>query len=124
MILADSSIWIDHLKLDNPNLVRLLDDRRVVMHPFVIGEIALGRIRQRNVVLQTLRDLPQADVAMDHEVLEFITRHELFGRGIGYVDAHLLAAAKLMAGVRIWTRDKRLFAVAEGMTLAFTPDSL
>jgi len=88
------------------------------MHPFVIGELALGHLRRRAVILATLRDLPQATVAHDDEVMRLIGQHTLFGIGIGYVDVHLLAAMRLTPGVSLWTRDKRLSAIAERLSLA------
>jgi predicted nucleic acid-binding protein len=108
VILVDTSVWIDHLKIGDPGLAELLENGRVLAHPFVTGEIALGSLRQRNVVLGALRDLPQAVVARDDEVMTFIESRELFAVGIGYVDAHLLTAAQLTPGVAIWTRDRRL----------------
>ena len=91
------------------------------MHPFVIGELALGNLRQREIVLDALSDLPHASIATDSELLHFIDRHTLFGRGIGYVDAHLLAAVQLTAGAALWTTDKRLHGVAVEMGLATMP---
>jgi len=88
------------------------------MHPFVLGELALGSLRQRDVILTSLRDLPQASVASDEEVLRFIAERRLFGLGIGYVDAHLLAAARLTAGATLWTRDARLRGAAGRLGLA------
>ena len=120
MILVDTSIWIDHLRTDNSALKRLLDAGRVLMHPFVIGELALGRMRQREVILAALSDLPRAELATDAEVLGFVDREALFGRGIGYVDVHLLASVRLTAGTRLWTRDTRLRDVAEELGLAMT----
>ena len=112
MILADTSVWVDHLRAGDAALAGLLETGTVLGHPFVVGELALGQLRQRDVVLSALADLPQAVVATDDEVLGLITRHGLFGRGIGYVDAHLLAAVRLTAGATLWTRDKRLGGVA------------
>ena len=89
------------------------------MHPFVVGEIACGSLSDRASVLRLLRDLPAAVVAGDDEVLGFIERHLLHGKGIGYVDAHLLASVALMAGTGLWTRDKGLRLVAEGLGCAF-----
>ena len=120
MILADTSVWVDHLRASNKALVALLDAGMVLAHPFVIGELALGNLRQREIVLKALADLPQARVAMDAEVLHFIERHALSGRGIGYIDAHLLAAVKLTAGAELWTNDKRLHGVAVQLGLAIT----
>ncbi len=112
MILVDSSVWIDHLRSSDATLTGLLGGGQVLAHPFVIGELAMGSLRQRDAILNALRDLPQATVAGDDEVLGFIDQHRLFGLGIGYVDAHLLAAARLTAGASLWTRDKRLHDVA------------
>lgn len=102
-------------------LAGLLDTGMVLGHPFVVGELALGNLRQREIVLDALLDLPRASVAADAEVLHFIDRHNLFGRGIGYVDVHLLAGARLTAGARLWTNDKRLHGVATHLNLAFEP---
>jgi predicted nucleic acid-binding protein len=118
VILADTSVWVEHLRAGDRALVALLDAAMVLVHPLVIGELALGNLRQRDIVLQALADLPHARVATDAEVLHFIERHALFGRGIGYVDAHLLAAVRLTAGAAVWTRDKRLHGVAVQLGLA------
>ena len=101
MILVDTSVWVDHLRRGDEALAGLLEAGRVLAHPFVIGELALGNIPRRDLVLRALQDLPQANVATDREVLYFIDRHRLFGLGIGYVDAHLLAAVSLTAGDRL-----------------------
>lgn len=120
MILADTSVWVDHLRGNDKSLVALLDAGMVLAHRFVIGELALGNLRQREIVLKALADLPHASVATDAEVLHFIERHALFGRGIGYIDAHLLAAVQLTAGTELWTNDKRLHGVAVQLGLAIT----
>lgn len=121
MILVDTSVWIDHLRAHNAQLARLLGSGSVLTHPFVIGELALGRMRQRETVLTALSDLPRATVATDAEVLSFIERQAAFGRGIGYVDVHLLAAVRLTAGTRLWTKDNRLRLFAEELGLAVRP---
>ena len=121
MILIDTSVWVDHLRASDKALAALLDAGMVLAHPFVIGELALGNLRQREIVLKALADLPHASVATDAEVLHFIERHALFGRGIGYIDAHLLAAVRLTASAELWTNDKRLHSVAAKLGLAFTP---
>ena len=121
MILVDTSVWVDHLRAGDKALASLLDSALVLVHPFVIGEMALGHLRQSDLVLGALQDLPQATVATDQEVLAFIRRHALPGLGIGYVDAHLLASTRLTADALLWTRDKRLLAVAERLGLAATP---
>lgn len=121
MILVDTSVWVEHLREDSQVLAGLLDAGMVLMHPFVLGELALGSVRQRDVVLSALSDLPSVVVATDAEVLHFIDRHALYGRGIGYVDAHLLAAVRLTPGVSLWTTDKRLHAAAVLLGSALTP---
>jgi predicted nucleic acid-binding protein len=107
VILVDTSVWINHLRLASAILSELLDDGEVLVHPFVLGELALGNLRRRDAFLSDLRDLPRAAVATDEEVISLIDRQTLFGRGIGYVDAHLLAAARLTAGTKLWTHDRR-----------------
>ncbi len=118
MILVDSSVWVDHLRGCDPMLERLLEAGRVLAHSFVIGELALGSLRQRSVILDALRNLPQTVIASDAEVLALIERHALFGLGVGYVDVHLLAATRLTPDVSLWTRDRRLRAVTERLGLA------
>ena len=117
MILADTSIWVDHLRKGDMTMQRLLQQQLIVMHPFIIGEIALGHLGNRGVILQSLWELPAAAVANDKEVLRFIDSHALFGLGIGFVDAHLLASAKLSTGTRLWTRDRKLAAAAAVLRL-------
>ena len=121
MILVDTSVWVDHLRAADRALRRLLEAGEIVTHPFVIGELALGDLRQREFILNTLRDLPQTIVASDQEVLHFIHRYRLFGSGIGYVDAHLLAATRLTAGTVLWTRDQRLRDFAQRLRLVAPP---
>jgi hypothetical protein len=121
VILVDTSIWVEHLRLASAILTELLDHGEILGHPFVIGELALGNLRRRDPFLSDLRDLPQAIVADDDEVFRMIDRQALFGRGIGYVDAHLLAAARLTAGSKLWTRDRRLQSVAAQLGLAAAP---
>lgn len=115
MILVDSSVWIDHLHAGDAALAALLGRGEVLAHPFVIGELALGSLRQRDIILGALADLPRAMIANEAEVLGLIARHRLFGRGIGYIDAHLLAATILTPDARLWTRDRRLQAIAHDM---------
>lgn len=119
MILVDTSVWIDHLRAIDIELAARLDAGQVLAHPFVIGEIALGQLRQRATVLDALRGLPPSTVATDAEVLQFVERQALFGQGIGYVDAHLLAAACLTPGTTVWTRDARLRRAAEALSLSY-----
>jgi predicted nucleic acid-binding protein len=121
VILVDTSVWVDHLRTGDRVLGQLLDSGGVLGHRFVTGELALGNLRDRDLVLSALRELPQATVASDDEVLHFIDRQALFGLGIGYVDAHLLAAVLLTLGAKLWTRDKRLQAAATQLGLATAP---
>lgn len=118
MILADTTIWIDHLRHGDTALAAALKAEKIVIHPFVIGELALGNLRPRDTVLAELHRLPLLMVADDDEVMHLIERGPLFGLGIGYVDAHLLAAARLAPGTTLWTRDKRLAAAAALLSLA------
>lgn len=120
MILVDTSVWIDHLRAGDKTLATLLNSGMVLSHPFVVGELALANLRQRELVLTAMSDLPRASIATDTEVLHFIHRHALFGRGIGYIDAHLLAAVQLTADAALWTRDKRLNDVGADLGLART----
>lgn len=112
MILVDTSVWVDHLRAGDGALAALLSHGTVLGHPWVVGEIALGRLRQREQILELMSRLPQATVATEVEVLTFIERQELPGSGIGYVDVQLLAATMLTTGATLWTRDRRLAAVA------------
>ena len=118
MILVDTSVWIDHLNASDPLLVSLLADGRVLAHSFVIGEISLGSLRNREAVIGALLDLPRAPIATPEETLYLIERERLFNRGIGYVDVSLLASARLRPGVTLWTRDNRLRKVADDLDLA------
>ena len=112
MILVDTSVWIDHLRTSDERMTQRLLAGQVLAHPFVIGELALGKLRNRDTVLGALQDMPQAAVATEPEVLRLIGEKSLFGLGIGYIDAHLLAAVLLTPGSLLWTRDKRLLAAS------------
>lgn len=118
MILADTSIWVDHLRKRDESLFAWLNEGRIITHPFVVGELAMGNLPKRSVVLESLKRLRQATVASNAEVLDFIERADIAGRGIGYVDAHLLAAVRITQGASLWTRDKRLAAIAQRLALA------
>ena len=122
MILVDTSVWVDHLRRGDRALAALLDQSKILTHPFVIGELALGNLEQPDLVLTSLRELPQATIAEHREVLELIDRERLRGSGIGYVDAHLVAATRLTPDARLWTRDKRLHAVCA--RLGILPEGL
>jgi predicted nucleic acid-binding protein len=122
VIIVDTSVWIDHLKSSDPVLADLLGMGRVLAHSFVTGELALGSLRQRRTVLESLCALPQATIASDDEVMMLIEREQLYGLGIGFVDAHLLAAVRLTPGAMLWTRDRRLRQAATrlGLSADFT----
>ncbi|CAG0960969.1 Ribonuclease VapC32 [Gammaproteobacteria bacterium] len=120
MILVDTSIWIDHLRAAGGPLTSMLQTHRVYIHPWVIGELACGNLGNRQEVLGLLRSLPYLAPAREGEVLHFIEQHRLMGRGIGYIDAHLLAATATHAA-QIWTRDKRLNGIAQDLGLAYVP---
>lgn len=119
MILADTSVWVDHFRKGDPELVDLLERSAIVMHPFVVGEIACGSLRDRKPILELLQDLPTAVVAHDDEVLHFIERKALHDKGIGYVDAHLLASVALTVGTSLWTRDLKLRRAAVALGCAY-----
>lgn len=112
MILVDTSIWIDHFRASEPQLVSLLSRNEVLSHPFVIGEIALGSVAMRADVLRYMTNLPSSVAASHDEVMTFIDRHRLANSGIGYVDVNLLASAALTPDAALWARDKNLRAVA------------
>lgn len=118
MILVDTSVWVDHLRADDPALRGLLEARLVLAHPFVTGEIALGQLRQRATVLAALGNLSRAVVATEAEVMRLIEAAGLAGSGIGYLDAHLLAAARLSTA-RLFTRDRRLAAAAARLGICY-----
>jgi predicted nucleic acid-binding protein len=118
VILVDTSVWVDHLRHGGEKLAALLERESVLTHPYVIGELALGQLRQRDAVISDLMDLPSANVAGDDEVLHLIEQETLFGIGIGYVGAHLLAATRLTPGALMWTRDRRLLVAAGKLSLA------
>jgi predicted nucleic acid-binding protein len=119
MILVDTSVWVDHLCARDERLVTLLNANQVLMHPFVLGELACGNLHQRTELLSLFKDLPQATVAHNEEVLFFIEQHHLMGRGIGYVDVHLLAAVALESEALLWSRDKRLQSLANELDMAY-----
>jgi predicted nucleic acid-binding protein len=117
MILADTSVWIDHLNQADRILLRLLESDEIAAHPFVIGELAMGRWPDRAVIVRGLRRLETVYVARNEEVLQLIEDWEVAGTGIGYMDVHLLASVLLTPETRLWTRDKRLREVAKQLSL-------
>jgi predicted nucleic acid-binding protein len=118
LILVDTSVWIDHLRTSIPLLADALESEAVLIHPFIIGELACGEMKQRREVLGLLATLPSSVMATDEETLHFIESHRLMGKGIGYIDAHLLASITLTDGAQLWTRDKRLADVAAELKIS------
>ena len=117
MILVDTSVWIDHLRRGDAELAAALTRGEVLTHSFVVGELACGNLRNRREILELLANLPLVPSARDAEVLRLIDSHKLMGCGIGYVDAHLLAATAIHGTARLWTRDRPLGAIASKMKL-------
>jgi predicted nucleic acid-binding protein len=117
LILADTSVWIDHLRSGNRELQKLLEQGQIVIHPFVIAELALGSLRGPARMLALLDLLPQAPVARMEEVRLAIESRHLYNHGIGLIDAHLIASCLIHQSTRLWTRDKRLRNVAESFRL-------
>jgi predicted nucleic acid-binding protein len=121
VILVDTSIWVDHLRAGDATLSGLLDGGAVLGHPWVTGELALGSLTRRGEVIGLLLGLAQATVADDGEIRQLVEREALYSKGIGYVDAQLLASARLTPDARLWTRDKRLAEIASALDIAFGP---
>ena len=119
MILADTSVWVDHLIVENPHLVSLLQRRQILIHPLVIGELACGNMRDRAEVMRLLRGLPRILVSTHHEVLFLIESHRFMGRGIGFIDAHLLASAAMTSSAQLWTNDRRLRELANELGVGY-----
>ena len=119
MVLVDTSIWIDHFRKASGRLTSLLGIEEVSIHPFVLGELACGNLQNRREIIALLHALPHASKLEDDEVLLFIDRHHLMGRGIGLIDAHILASCFIDSGL-LWTRDKRLKTVAQEMQIEFS----
>ena len=117
--LVDTSVWIDHLRRRNDQLAAILDEGSVCCHPFVVGELACGTLRNRAELLSLLKALPEAPIAGHEEVLNFVSERQLAGRGLGWIDMHLLASA-LLADCGLWTRDKALKSAAAELRVAST----
>jgi len=117
MMLVDTSVWVDHLRDGSRVLAKLLNDGEVLCHPFIIGELSCGNLRQRRTIITLLQALPHLDRVSDDEILYFIEKHRLFGRGLGLVDIHLLASCSL-SNCQLWTRDKRLMKISEDLGIS------
>ncbi len=118
MVLVDTSIWVTHLRQGNRQLENLLMDAEVMCHPFIIGELACGNLKNRNEIISLLHSLPMAPTIEFDEFLFFIDQNHLMGKGVGFVDVHFLASAQL-TGVPLWTADKRLKSAADQLELTF-----
>jgi predicted nucleic acid-binding protein len=118
MVLVDTSVWVDHLRGKRTRLPELLAEGTVLCHPFIVGELACGNIRNRDEIMELLQALPMATPAAHREVLHLLQGSRLFGRGLGWIDAHLLSSA-LLSGCSLWTRDKSLAKVAGEFNQSF-----
>jgi predicted nucleic acid-binding protein len=118
VILVDTSVWIDHFRSSSRLLAKLLDQQRVLLHPFILGEIACGNLKHRTEIISLLHALPTSPTAEHDDVLYFIRQHRLMGRGVGLIDMHLLASC-LIERCLIWTADKRLISLAQELGMAF-----
>ena len=123
MILVDTSVWIDHLRRGDPDLAAILEGDRILMHPFVVGELACGTLRNRRELLTLWSNIPAARQASDDEALLFIEGQNLAGLGLGYIDVHLLASVALSAPAKLWTKDRQLATAAGRLGLAHTAAS-
>lgn len=118
MVLVDTSVWIGHFREGNERLKQLLLDEEVLCHPFIIGELACGNLANRSEILSLLHALPKIHEAEHHEVLQFVEKRHLMGKGLGYIDLHLLASA-VLANASLWTFDKRLRTAAISFKMHF-----
>ena len=121
MVLVDTPVWIDHFRTPNPLLTQLLVDAEVLMHPFIIAELALGNLSARTATLADMEGMESVSVARHEEIMRLIRDHRLHGSGVGYVDVHLLASARLTLNTQLWTRDRRLHAAAERLGVGRQP---
>jgi predicted nucleic acid-binding protein len=118
MVLVDTSVWVSHLRDGNVGLEKLLNDGDVISHPFIVGELACGNLKNRREILTSLQSLPMTTVAGDEEVLKFIENYQLMGKGLGYIDVHLMASA-LLSDVPLWTLDKTLDKFAKKIGISY-----
>ena len=118
-ILVDTSVWIDHFRQKDERLVNTLEDNRVLTHPMIWGELACGNLHNRDQILSLFKNLPQTSKATHDEALYCLTSHNLMGKGIGFVDLHLLASTLLTKNTLLWTRDKRLHKLAVSLNVSY-----
>lgn len=119
MVLVDTSVWVDHLRSTDEQLIELLEHGRVFVHPMIIGELACGNLQNRKQILSLLKNLPHAVEATHDEVFLCLEKNELMGKGIGFVDMHLLASSLLSPGTLLWTRDRRLSDLADSLSICW-----
>jgi predicted nucleic acid-binding protein len=117
-VLVDTSVWIKHLRVSDKNLVRFLEQGLVACHPFIIGELACGGIKNRHEIIRLLNDLPSTDILDHYEIMEFIEHRKIMNKGIGYVDVHLLGSA-LVSETPLWTFDKALKKIANQLSIEY-----
>ncbi len=118
MVLVDTSVWVSHLRSGNSRLQKLLEDGRVAIHPFIIGELACGNISNRTEIISLMQSLPMLDVIEQEELLLFIEHNRMMGIGLGFVDVHLVAAA-MLAGIPLWSQDKKLRRACSRLNIYF-----
>ncbi|MBM4329790.1 MAG: PIN domain nuclease [Deltaproteobacteria bacterium] len=118
MVLVDTSVWVSHLRYGNEELQKLLYDGEVVCHPFIVGELACGNLKHRHEILTYLQSLPMMILSEDEEVLKFIKNNQLMGKGLGYIDVHLIASA-VLTSVLLWTLDKTLNKFTEKISINY-----
>ena len=120
MLLVDTSVWVRHLREGDPGLEKLLNNGEVMCHPYIVGELACGNLKDRDEVISLLQLLPSAALVNHEEVLQFIEENKLMGKGLGYIDVHLSASA-VLTGVQMWTYDRRLNETNEALGIKYTP---
>ena len=118
MVLVDTSVWVEHFRQTNKELSELLRQIQAITHPFVVGELACGNLKNRKQILSLFADLPQAEIAEHEEVLSLVENKGLMGHGIGWIDAHLLASA-LLSGTPLWTKDKKLRSLSAALGVLY-----
>jgi predicted nucleic acid-binding protein len=118
MVLVDTSVWVSHLRHGNEELRKLLHEGEVACHPFIVGELACGNLKNRHEILTYLQSLPMTILAEDEEVLKFIENNQLMGKGLGYIDVHLIASA-VLTSVPLWTLDKTLGKFTEKLGINY-----
>ncbi len=121
-LLIDSSVWIDHFEIKDISVTDLLKLPNICCHPYIVGEVAIGNLGNRNEVLETMKGLPTVEVARQDFVLKFVRQRKLYGKGIGFVDCHLLASTQITPNTLLWTSDKRLKRMASELGVAYLPN--